>query len=424
MRSRELRRLKIIHEVMDKKITQEKAGEVEGLSERQIRRIIKRVRKEGDEGIVHKSRGRESNRKIPKKIKAKVIRLYREKYGDFGPTLASEKMLERDQLAVHDETLRLWLIESGDWKEGRRQRKHRQWRERKECLGEMVQMDGSRHDWLEGRGPELTLMGYIDDATSRVHARFCEYEGTLPGMDSFQRYIQKYGIPQSVYADKHSTYQSQDELTIEEQLAGKEETKTQFGRALEELGVILIAAHSPQAKGRIERLFRTFQDRLIKEMRLKKIKNLEEANEFLEKYLPKYNERFSITAASPLDLHRAIPKGIDLRRVFCIRVERVVRQDNTIRHEGKLYQVDPLSYREGSPKKVVVEERLDGKLYLMDRDRTLRYRLIQEHSRAIKMVQRDLLKPRKIYIPGVDHPWRKPILQPVVSEVELLKKAA
>lgn len=415
MRARELRRLKIIHEAMDKKMTQEKAGEVEGLSERQIRRIIQRVRKEGDEGIVHKSRGRESNRKIAKEIKAKAIGLYRGQYGDFGPTLASEKMLERNQLAVHDETLRLWLIESGDWKKGRRQRKHHQWRERKECLGEMVQMDGSRHDWLEGRGPELTLMGYIDDATNRVHARFCEYEGTLPAMDSFQRYIQKYGIPQSVYADKHSTYQSQDELTIEEQLAGQEETKTQFSRALEELGVILIAAHSPQAKGRVERLFRTFQDRLIKEMRLRRIKSLEEANEFLEKYLPRYNRRFTVEPAKAVNLHRKVPKGIHLKRILCIKGERVLRLDNTIHHEGKLYLIDDL-WKQGKPKKVIVEERLDGKLYLMDRDRTLRYRLIQEHPKAMKMVQRDLLKPSKIYIPGVDHPWRKQILQ--------LKKAA
>ena len=423
MRPRELRRLKIIHEVMDKKITQEKAGELEGLSNRQIRRIIKRVRKEGDTGIVHRSRGKESNRKIPKKIKTRAIRLYREQYAGFGPTLASEKMLERDQLTVHDETLRLWLIESGDWEKGRWQRKHRQWRERKECLGEMVQMDGSRHDWLEGRGPELTLMGYIDDATNKVHARFYEYEGTLPAMDSLRGYIQRHGIPQSVYADRHSTYQSSDELTIEEQLVGKEETKTQFGRALEELGVILIAAHSPQAKGRIERLFRTFQDRLIKEMRLRRIKSIEEANEFLEKYLPQYNERFMVEPVKKVNLHREVPKGIDLKRILCIKNERVVRLDNTIRHEGNLYWVDD-PWKEGKPKKIMVEERLDGKLYLMDRDRTLRYRLIQEHPKVKKTVQRDLLKPRKIYIPAVDHPWRKPILQPVVSEVKLLQKAA
>ena len=415
MSVRELRRLKIIHEVMEKQLTQVRAGELEELSDRQIRRMIKRVKKEGNTGIMHRSRGKESNRKIPKKIKTKAIRLYREKYGDFGPTLASEKMKELDKIEVHDETLRLWLIGSGDWKEGRRRKKHRQWRERKECYGEMVQMDGSRHDWLEGRGPELTLMGYIDDATSQVHARFHEYEGTLPAMDSFLRYIQKYGIPQSIYADRHSTYQSQDELTIEEQLEGKEKTKTQFSRALEELGVRLIPAYSPQAKGRIERLFGTFQDRLIKEMRLAGIKRLEEANRFLETYLPKYNAQFAVVAVNPTNLHRAIDKPLDLKRIFCIRVERVVRADNTIQHEGRLYQIDPLCYKkEGNPKKIVVEERLDGKLYLMDQDRELSYQLIQERPK--QNPPKNVFRDRNRFIPPADHPWRKPILA--------LKKAA
>ena len=406
MSMRELRRLKIIHEVMEEKLTQVKAGELEELSDRQIRRMIKRVKEEGDRGIVHRSRGKESNRKIPKKIKTKAIRLYRERYGDFGPTLASEKMKELDQIEVHDETLRLWLIESGDWKEGRHRKRHRQWRERKECYGEMVQMDGSRHDWLEGRGSESTLMGYIDDATSHVYARFHEYEGTLPAMDSFSRYIQKYGIPRSVYANRHSTYQSQDELTIEEQLEGKEKTKTQFGRALEELGVRLTPAYSPQAKGRIERLFGTFQDRLIKEMRLAGIKSLEEANRFLEEYLPKYNAQFGVVAVNPTNLHRAIPKQLDLKRIFCIRVERVVRADNTIQHEGRLYQMDPLSYKkEGKPKKIVVEERLDGKMVLMDGDRELKYQAIQERPKQTP--KKKVLSPRKQFIPPVDHPWRK-----------------
>jgi hypothetical protein len=273
-------------------------------------------------------------------------------------------------------------------------------------------MDGSRHDWLEGRGPELTLMGYIDDASNKVHGRFYKYEGTLPAMDSFWRYIEKHGIPRSVYADKHSTYQSQDELTVEEQLAGKEETKTQFGRALEELGVILIAAHSPQAKGRIERLFRTFQDRLIKEMRLRGIKNLEEANEFLEKYLPQYNERFMVEPAKEVDLHREVPKGTDLKRILCIKTERTLRLDNTLRHDGKLYQVmDP--WKQGRPKKIVVEERLDGRLYLMEGDQGLSYQLIQERP---KVVERKPFQPRKIYSPPADHPWR--------NSSGFLKKAA
>lgn len=411
MSGRELRRLKLIHEVMDEKITQVKAGELEGVSDRQIRRMVKRVREEGDQGIIHRSRGKAGNHRLPKKIKARAIQLYRDKYMGFGPLLASEKMKELEGIQLSDETLRLWLLENGDWKKGRVHREHREWRERKECLGEMVQMDGSHHDWLEGRGSQLTLMGYIDDATNQVYARFYDYEGTFPAMDSFQRYLEEYGLPQSLYTDCHTTYHSTDELTIEEQLEGKEKTKTQFARALEELGVILIPAHSPQAKGRVERLFRTFQDRLIKEMRLRGIKSKDEANRFLEAYLPAYNARFAVEPKSSANLHRGIPKELDLKRIFSIRVERVVRLDNTIRHEGKLYQIKE-AFSQGQPKKIVVEERLDGKLYLMDRDRELSYQAIQERPKALK----EPFKPRKIYIPPVDHPWRKPILK--------LKKAA
>src|SRR5512135_2656378 len=179
-RPRELRNLYVIRKVLDREISQGKASEVLCLSSRQVRRIIKRVRQEGDKGVIHKSRGRPSNRRISDEIRGKVIQLYRSEYGDFGPTLAAEKLEERHRVRVNEETLRLWLIESGDWKKRRKRRGHRRWRERKHHWGEMVQMDGSHHDWFEGRGAECVLIGYIDDATGTVSARFYEYEGTLP----------------------------------------------------------------------------------------------------------------------------------------------------------------------------------------------------------------------------------------------------
>lgn len=187
----ELRRLHVIRKVQEKVIRQGKAGEILSLSVRQVRRVVKRVRAEGDRGVIHRSRGRPSNRAFPGKNKDRVIELYREKYEGFGPTLAAEKFLEGDRIELSEETLRGWLIESGDWKKSRKRRGHRQWRERKEHCGEMVQMDGSHHDWLEGRGPACVLMGYLDDATGRGFGRFYEYEGTLPAMDSFRRYIQR-----------------------------------------------------------------------------------------------------------------------------------------------------------------------------------------------------------------------------------------
>ena len=272
-RQGELRRLHVIHKVLEGIVKQVEAAEILSLSGRQIRRIVKRIRSEGSRGIIHRSRGKPSNRRISGKIKEKVINLYRSQYRDFGPTLASEKLLERDGIRINDETLRIWILGTGDWKKTRRRRRHRQWRERKQHAGEMVQMDGSHHDWFEGRGPWCVLMGYIDDATGRVFGRFYDYEGTIPAMDSFKRYIKKYGLPLSVYLDKYKTYKSTAKPTIEDELNGWEPL-SDFERALRELGVEVKHANSPQAKGRIERLFGTLQDRLVKEMRLRGIRTI------------------------------------------------------------------------------------------------------------------------------------------------------
>jgi DNA-binding Lrp family transcriptional regulator len=186
IRQKELKRLHVIHRVLEGEITQVKASEMLSISERQIRRIVNRIRQEGDIGIVHKTRGKESSRKLPKKLTERVVYLYQQKYQGFGPTLFSEKLAELEDIHISDETARKWLIEAGQWEEKRRQKTHRQWRQRKEHSGEMVQMDGSHHDWFEGRGPECVLMAYIDDATNRVYCRFYEYEGTIPAMDSFK----------------------------------------------------------------------------------------------------------------------------------------------------------------------------------------------------------------------------------------------
>ena len=202
-------------------VKQVEAAEILSLSGRQIRRIVKRIRSEGSRGIIHRSRGRPSNRRIAHKIKERVIDLYRTQYKDFGPTLASEKLLERNGIGINDETLRMWLIGTGDWRKTRRRRRHRQWRERKHHDGEMVQMDGSHHDWFEGRGPWCVLMGYMDDATGRVFGRFYDYEGTIPAMDSFKRYIKKYGLPLSVYLDRCKTYKSRAKPTIQDAGSGR-----------------------------------------------------------------------------------------------------------------------------------------------------------------------------------------------------------
>ena len=398
---KELKRLKVIQDVICKRITQVAAAAIIGLSERQVGRLIDAVRERGERGIVHESRGRPSNRKIAVKVKDRVLRLYREEYNGFGPTLSAEKFEEMGGIDISKETLRKWLIEEGLWKKKRKKKKHRQWRERKECFGEMVQMDGSHHDWLEGRGPELVLMGYIDDATGKVFARFYDYEGTMPAMDSFKQYVEENGLPQSLYVDKHSTYKSQGKLTIEEELEGKEAPMSQFERALEELGVEVIHAHSPQAKGRVERLFGTFQDRAIKEMRLKGIKSKEEGNDFLEWYLHGYNKRFCVLPANGTDVHGGLPKNFDLDSYLCIKTERTVRNDNTISYESKLYQIE----KTVRTKKVTVEERVNGSLHITSNGGQLRYRQSEERPKTEKTEK--TLKPRKRYIPPKDHPWRE-----------------
>jgi len=272
MSQKELKRLHVLHKVAEGSLTQVEAAEMISLSVRQMRRIVKRITTEGDKGIQHRSRGRRSNRKTPKTLVERVMQLYQEKYQGFGPTLTTEKLSELDGIEVSRESVRTWLMVSGQWQKRRKGRKHRNWRERKGHYGEMLQLDGSLHDWFEGRRDKCVLMAYIDDATDRIYCRFYEYEGTIPAMDSFKRYIRKYSIPMSIYMDKHTTYKSPAAPTIEEELNGTTPL-SEFGRALAELEVEIIHAHSPQAKGRIERLFNTLQDRLVKEMTLVVLRN-------------------------------------------------------------------------------------------------------------------------------------------------------
>ncbi len=416
MSKEELKRLHVVKQVISRKQKWKEAVEALELSMRQVARLILKVRLYGDEGIIHGLRGRTSNRRIGEKKKAKILKLCGSKYEGFGPTLASEKLLELEGIKISDESLRKLLMvqrkEGYNWQ--RKGRKHRKWRERKANFGEMVQMDGSIHKWFDGRGPECVLMGYIDDATSRVYGRFCEYEGIFPAMVSFRVYIRKHGIPVSLYLDKHGTYKARRKLTIEEELEGKEAPETHFEHAVKQLGVKIISAHSPQAKGRVERLFKTFQDRVIKEMRLRGIKSIEEANKFLEYYLPIFNRRFSVIPRSSGNLHRPVSKGLNLDRIFCIKTKHPIRNDFTVIHEKKLYQIEDKT----KAKHVVVEERVNGSIKIYAGDKSLKYKHIEVlPKRKIEVAKKPKAalynktgKPAsmggKQWIPPKDHPWR------------------
>jgi len=309
--------------------------------------------------------------------------------------------LEREKIRIHEETLRLWLIEEGLWKERKgRKEKKRSWRARKDHYGEMVQMDGSHHDWLEGRGSKLVLMGYIDDATGRAHGKFYEYEGTQPAFDSLKCYIKKYGLPRSIYLDKHSTYKvNKKQQRYKDWPFRDEEELTQFARGCKQLGIDLIYANSPQAKGRVERLFETFQDRLVKELRLEGVKTLEEANRALIRYLPKFNKRFGVSAKQSGNLHRSVI-GVDLNTILSIQKEHVLRNDRTFVHKKQWYQVLDRTRAH----KVMVYEQLNGQMVVKYGKNRLAFKKIEDIPVRKAVIRK--VKPRRPYSPPKGSYWR------------------
>lgn len=405
MSMREVNRLKIMHKVLSRDLTQLKAAEILGITDRHVRRVVKRVREEGDEGIVHKSRGRRSPRRMSKEEEDRIAEIVEARYVDFGPTLAAEKLCERHGIKVGREKLRQIMIAKGLWHVRRRKKIVHQWRERKHYLGEMVQMDGSHHEWLEGRGSKLVFMGYVDDAANRVFGRFYDCEGVYSAMDSLQRYIRLYGLPVSLYLDKHSTYKTTREPSLDELLRG-ESAQTQFERACRELQIEVIHAHSPQAKGRVERVFGTLQDRLIKEMRLAGIRTTEEANRFLEEYLPRHNERFAKEPLKEADLHRRLPRGIKLRDIFCIKASRTITNGYIVKWRGRMFLIEnpTIAMRR---RKIEIREHFDGEIVLRFNRRNLKYREITEEKKKVRKEPRESVRKKGKYIPPPDHPWRR-----------------
>lgn len=405
MRRKELTRLQIIGQVIKKQIKQVNAAEALGMSERQIRRILVRVKQEGESGVIHRLRGRASQRRIVAETREKAMELCRGIYAGFGPVFASEKLKERDGISVSDETLRKWMHEEGIITKARRRRKHRQWRERKQRSGELVQMDGSHHAWLEERGPWLVLMGYIDDATGRKYGRFYEYEGTMPALDSLKRYVRKYGIPQAIYLDRHSRYKSHAKETIADQLENRK-AKSHFEKAAERVGIQVIHANSAPAKGRVERSFRTDQDRLVKELRLRNISTMQEANKYLEVYWGNHNQRFSIEPAQGEDLHRRIEPGMDLESALSVQTEHRVRNDGTVTHQGQWYQI--LARNVGQ--KVAVEERPGGIIRILSKGRAVVYKILQPQPKQKERTVKPLKAVSGIRgrVNPTNHPWKKP----------------
>ena len=417
MSQKERRRVGIMASVKAGQLSLVEAAEVLGLGYRQTKRVWRRYEREGDAGLVHRLRGKPGKRRKPPDLRAKILARYEERYADFGPTLAAE-YLAKEGLEVDHETLRRWLLAENKRTGRRRRQRHRQWRERKPCLGAMVQMDGSHHDWFEGRRGKCVLMVMVDDATNRLWAQFFEEETTHASYDVLEGWVRKNGLMQSLYVDRDSIYRCEGPGSIAEQLAGKE-PQTQFGRAMEQLGVELILANSPQAKGRVERMNGVLQDRLVKALRLAGISDLAGANQYLaQTYLPGHNRKFQKEPASPADAHRGVPRS--LNRMLSWEEERVVQRDWTVRHQGKRYQLDrqheALSL---AGRKVIVRVLRDGGVQMERRGVQLKWREVgRGEQRALIQTKREpegerkagSKSPRRENKPAATHPWRKPVI--------------
>lgn len=360
MSNREIDRLKIIREVIEKKLKQKEASGQLRLSTRQVRRLCKRVIKQGNSGIMHQLRGRSSNHQLDAQIKQKAIKRVKERYADFGPTFAREK-LASDGIYLSTTSLRNLMCKEGIWKAKTYRGFHRQWRERRNCMGELIQLDGSDHDWFESRAPRCALIAYIDDATSKImHMEFAEVEDTLTLMRITKTYLQNYGRPLAFYVDRDSIYRTTRKACIEEQLQDKP-AQTQFERAMQELNIGIICAYSPQAKGRVERTFQTHQDRLVKELRIRGISDQKTANRFLlQEYIPEHNKRFARSAAKPKNAHRALLASQNLDAILSVQEQRILAQDYTLQFRKQILQLEknqPVSIR---PKNsLTIEFRLD-----------------------------------------------------------------
>lgn len=364
MNAKELKRFEILSRVERGEMTLQEAALVMGVKYRQARRIYKRFRLEGETGLVHRTRGKPSGRATSANLKNQIIARYRETFSDFGPTLAAEKLTESGYTVYHD-TLRRWLLESGDWSKGKKRKLHRHRRKSREHFGELVQMDGSYHAWFEDRGEWYTLMSMVDDATNTTLAILAGMETTESALQLLWKWIESYGIPQCLYTDRHSVYYG---------ITGEQE-KTQFGRACQELGIRIIYARSPQAKGRVEKWNAIYQDRLVKELRLQDMNFLEQANQLLASgFVERLNHKFSVASQNPVDFHVPVRPEISLLYVLSVRERRKVSNDWVIHWRNRLFQILDQPSLPNAGSRVEVRLYLDNSIHIFASGRELKIR--------------------------------------------------
>jgi transposase len=335
MSEKEIKKIEMMSQIARKQLTQKMAADRLGMSVRQVRRIWKAYLENGPEGLIHKSRGRPSHNQMDEEVKKRVLEIIVERYRDFGPTLATEKLVEVHGIKISDESVRKIMIAEGIWRQ-RRRRKLRvfQMRERRACFGELIQIDGSDYDWFEGRGPRSTLLVYVDDATGRlVELWFVPHESFFGYCEASRHYFERYGLPGAFYSDKHGIFH----LNHPNVTSG--DGMTDFGRAMKELGIEIICANTPQAKGRVERANKTLQDRLTKELRLQNISTVEEANLWLPKFMQDYNQRFATAPRSDHDFHVPLLDSNNLDYILCRKETRTLSKNLTFQYHKRIYQI-------------------------------------------------------------------------------------
>lgn len=395
MSTKELNRIEVLEKLKRKEMTQQRAGEILDLSTRQIKRLVKKYAKQGSAGLAHKGRGKTSNNKLDQKVLDRATDLIRKNYSDFKPTFAHEKLVENHGFDFSVERLRQEMIREKLWQPKVRKRiKTHQSRQRRACFGELVQMDGSPHDWFEGRAPWCNLNVAIDDAASGFMLEFSSSETTLDYFSLLEKYFTKHGLPLAFYTDRHSIFHVSKPTNeySKPKANDSDEGLTQFGRAMKELGVELILANSPQAKGRVEKINFTLQDRLVKELRLRNISSIKEANKYLSEFSQDYMAKFSVEPRSSIDMHRQLPKGMDLSKILCLKDQRTLSKNITCQHQGITYQIQTnrstLALR---GMRITIRQHHNGTITLWDnQDKPLKYTIFKKAKRIKETDSKEL----------------------------------
>lgn len=408
MSEKEIKRTEMMSQLAKKQISQGMAAAHLGISVRQVKRLWRKYQDQGAEGLINKSRGKPSHNQMDGEVMRRVLGLILEKYRDFGPTLATEKLVELHGIKISDESVRKIMIAEGLWKQHRR-RKMRvfQMRERRACFGELIQIDGSDYDWFEGRGPRSTLLVYIDDATGMlVELWFAPHESFFGYCEASRHYFERYGLPGAFYSDKHGIFHLNNPKTA------SGDGLTDFGRAMKELGIEIICANTPQAKGRVERANKTLQDRLTKELRLQNISTPEEANRWLPIFMDDYNQRFATAPRSDVDYHVPLTDSNNLDFILCRKETRTLSKNLTFQYYKKIYQihVDRPTYSLRNTT-VTVLEKPNHEIIVLYKNQPIHFDIyIQQQKQAevvpSKSIDHALLNASKAHIPSPDHPWR------------------